>query len=293
MIKSMTAYGRGEVQQGDVVFIAEIRSVNNRFRDIILRIPKNYQILDKDLRAIISSRIRRGRVEVSIQMEDSGVADPYDLELNVPLVNSYFKIFEQLREQFGLDKEIRLESLCQMKDVVLFKPEPADIDKMRPGFQEVLKLALDSLNLMRTKEGEAIEADLSKRLEMLEGYVNEVEERAPRLVEEYRNRLKDNVAHMLNDLTVDESRVAQEVAFFAEKSDITEEVVRLRSHLKQFREYLSIDEALGRRLDFLIQEMNREVNTLGSKASESRISRVVVEMKAELEKLREQVQNVE
>jgi len=293
LIKSMTAYGRGEVQQGDVVFIAEIRSVNNRFRDIILRIPKNYQILDKDLRAIISSRIRRGRVEVSIQMEDSGVADPYDLELNVPLVNSYFKIFEQLREQFGLDKEIRLESLCQMKDVVLFKPEPADIDKMRPGFQEVLKLALDSLNLMRTKEGEAIEADLSKRLEMLEGYVNEVEERAPRLVEEYRNRLKDNVAHMLNDLTVDESRVAQEVAFFAEKSDITEEVVRLRSHLKQFREYLSIDEALGRRLDFLIQEMNREVNTLGSKASESHISRVVVEMKAELEKLREQIQNVE
>ncbi len=293
MIKSMTAYGRGEVQQGDVVLIAEIRSVNNRFRDIILRIPKNYQIFDNDLRAIISSRIRRGRVEVSIQMEDNGVADPYDLELNVPLVNSYFKIFEQLREQFGLDKEIRLESLCQMKDVILYKPEPVDIDKMRPYFQEVVTLALDSLDLMRTKEGESIEADLSKRLDMLEGYVNEVEERAPHLVEEYRKRLQDNIAQMLNDLTVDESRLAQEVAFFAEKSDITEEMVRLRSHLKQFREYLLIDEALGRRLDFLIQEMNREVNTLGSKASESHISRVVVEMKAELEKLREQIQNVE
>jgi uncharacterized protein (TIGR00255 family) len=289
----MTAYGRGEVQQGDVVLIAEIRSVNNRFRDIILRIPKNYQIFDNDLRAIISSRIRRGRVEVSIQMEDNGVADPYDLELNVPLVNSYFKIFEQLREQFGLDKEIRLESLCQMKDVILYKPEPVDIDKMRPYFQEVVTLALDSLDLMRTKEGESIEADLSKRLDMLEGYVNEVEERAPHLVEEYRKRLQDNIAQMLNDLTVDESRLAQEVAFFAEKSDITEEMVRLRSHLKQFREYLLIDEALGRRLDFLIQEMNREVNTLGSKASESHISRVVVEMKAELEKLREQIQNVE
>jgi uncharacterized protein (TIGR00255 family) len=293
LIKSMTAYGRGEVQQGDVVLIAEIRSVNNRFRDIILRIPKNYQIFDNDLRAIISSRIRRGRVEVSIQMEDNGVADPYDLELNVPLVNSYFKIFEQLREQFGLDKEIRLESLCQMKDVILYKPEPVDIDKMRPYFQEVVTLALDSLDLMRTKEGESIEADLSKRLDMLEGYVNEVEERAPHLVEEYRKRLQDNIAQMLNDLTVDESRLAQEVAFFAEKSDITEEMVRLRSHLKQFREYLLIDEALGRRLDFLIQEMNREVNTLGSKASESHISRVVVEMKAELEKLREQIQNVE
>lgn len=293
MIKSMTAYGRGEVQQGDVVFIAEVKSVNNRFRDIILRIPKNYQILEKDLRAIISSRIRRGRVEVYIQMEDSGVADPYDLELNVPLVNSYFKIFEQLREQFGLDKEIRIESLCQMRDVILFKPEPADIDKMRPGFQEVLKAALDSLNFMRAKEGEAIEADLSKRLDMLEDYINEVEERAPLLVEEYRDRLKENVASMLNDVAVDETRLAQEVAFFAEKSDITEELVRLRSHLKQFREYLLIDEALGRRLDFLLQEMNREVNTIGSKASESRISSIVVEMKAELEKLREQIQNVE
>jgi uncharacterized protein (TIGR00255 family) len=289
----MTAYGRGEVQQGDVVFIAEVKSVNNRFRDIILRIPKNYQILEKDLRAIISSRIRRGRVEVYIQMEDSGVADPYDLELNVPLVNSYFKIFEQLREQFGLDKEIRIESLCQMRDVILFKPEPADIDKMRPGFQEVLKAALDSLNFMRAKEGEAIEADLSKRLDMLEDYINEVEERAPLLVEEYRDRLKENVASMLNDVAVDETRLAQEVAFFAEKSDITEELVRLRSHLKQFREYLLIDEALGRRLDFLLQEMNREVNTIGSKASESRISSIVVEMKAELEKLREQIQNVE
>lgn len=293
MIKSMTAYGRGEVQQGDVVFIAEVKSVNNRFRDIILRIPKNYQILEKDLRAIISSRIRRGRVEVYIQMEDSGVADPYDLELNLPLVNSYFKIFEQLREQFGLDKEIRIESLCQMRDVILFKPEPADIDKMRPGFQEVLKAALDSLNFMRAKEGEAIEADLSKRLDMLEDYINEVEERAPLLVEEYRDRLKENVASMLNDVAVDETRLAQEVAFFAEKSDITEELVRLRSHLKQFREYLLIDEALGRRLDFLLQEMNREVNTIGSKASESRISSIVVEMKAELEKLREQIQNVE
>ncbi len=293
MIKSMTAYGRGEVQQEDVIFIAEVRAVNNRFRDIILRMPKNYQILDNDLRAIISSRIRRGRVEVCIQVENNGGENPYDLELNVPLVNSYFKIFEQLRDQFGLDKEIRLESLCQMSDVVLFKPEPVDIDRMRPGLQEVILLALDSLDVMKTKEGAALEADISKRLEILEGYINEVEERSPHLVEEYRSRLKEKVAHMLNDVAVDESRLAQEVAFFAEKSDITEEIVRLRSHLKQFRGYLVMDEALGRRLDFLIQEMNREVNTLGSKASESRISRIVVEMKAELEKLREQVQNVE
>ena len=293
MVKSMTAYGRGEVQQGDVVFIAEIRSVNNRFRDIILRMPKICQILETDLKAIIASRIRRGRIEVSLQMENNNAEDSYDLELNVPLVNAYFKIFEQIREQFGLDGKINLESLCQMRDVILYKPQPMDIDKMRPGFQKVVSQALDSLDLMRTREGEAIGADLLKRIEMLEGYVDGVEEQASHLVEEYRNRLRGNIVHLLGDVTVDENRLEQEVAFLAERSDITEELVRLRSHLKQFREYLLIDEALGRRLDFLIQEMNREVNTLGSKASESFISRVVVEMKAELEKLREQVQNVE
>lgn len=289
----MTAYGRGEVQQGDVVFIAEIRSVNNRFRDVILRMPKSCQILETDLKALIASRIRRGRIEVSLQMENNNAEDSYDLELNVPLVNSYFKIFEQLREQFGLDGKISLESLCQMRDVILYRPEPMDIDKMRPGFQKVVSQALDSLDLMRTREGEAIGADLLKRIEMLEGYVDEVEEQASHLVEEYRNRLRGNIVHLLGEVTVDENRLEQEVAFLAERSDITEELVRLRSHLKQFGEYLLVDEALGRRLDFLIQEMNREVNTLGSKASESIISRVVVEMKAELEKLREQVQNVE
>ena len=293
MIKSMTAYGRGEYQQGDTLFIAEIRSLNNRYRDIILRIPGNVQILEKELKPIISSRIRRGRIEVSIKIENTGEESPYDLELNVPLVNSYFKIFNDLAEQFGLDQKIRIDSLCQMKDVILVKPEDVDIEKVKPGLQEVLIQALDSLDMMRVREGEAIEADFVKRLDLLERYVEEIDKRAPTLIEEYRRRLNDNISHMLNDVAVDESRLAQEVAFVAERSDITEEIVRIRSHLKQFREYLSADDALGRRLDFLIQEINREVNTTGSKASDSFIAKVVVEMKAELEKLREQVQNVE
>ena len=293
MIKSMTAYGRGEYQQGDTLFIAEIRSLNNRYRDIILRIPGNVQILEKELKSIISSRIRRGRIEVSIKIENTGEESPYDLELNVPLVNSYFKIFNDLAEQFGLDQKIRIESLCQMKDVILVKPEDVDIEKVKPGLQEVLIQALDSLDMMRVREGEAIEADFVKRLDLLERYVEEIDKRAPTLIEEYRRRLNDNISRMLNDVAVDESRLAQEVAFVAERSDITEEIVRIRSHLKQFREYLSADDALGRRLDFLIQEINREVNTTGSKASDSFIAKVVVEMKAELEKLREQVQNVE
>jgi len=293
LIKSMTAYGRAEYSLGDTLFISEIKSVNNRYRDLILRIPKNFQVFDKELRSIISSRIKRGRIEASIQMEDSNDETPYTLELNEPLVNSYFKIFNQLAEQFGLDHKIRIESLCQMRDVILFRPETVEVDKLEPGFQEVLRQALDSLDVMRIKEGEAIEADFVMRLDLLEKHVDEVENRAPVLVQEYRKRLKDNLKRMLKDVAMDEARLAQEVALFAEKSDITEEIVRIRSHLKQFREYTSLDDAVGRRLDFLIQEMNREVNTIGSKASDSMISKVVVEMKAEVEKLREQVQNVE
>lgn len=293
MIKSMTAYGRGEYRLGDTLFIAEIRSINNRYRDIILRIPKIFQILEKEIKSIISSRIRRGRIEVSVQIENNGEDSFGNLELNVPLVNSYLKILNQLAEQFDIEKKVQIDSLLKMKDIILFKPEEVDMDKLRPGFQKVVELALDSLDMMRAKEGEAIEADFVERLDLLEKCVNEVDKRAPILVEEYRKRLKEKIDHILDDVALDESRLAQEVAIFAEKSDITEEVVRTRSHLKQFREYLTADDALGRRLDFLVQEINREVNTLSSKASDSIISRVVVEMKAELEKVREQVQNVE
>ncbi len=293
MIKSMTAYGRGEYKLGDIFFTAEIRSVNNRYRDIILRIPNSLRILEDELKSIVKSRIRRGRVEVSIQMEDNSYETSYNLELNLPLVESYFRIFKQLSERFELDQEIKLESICQMKDVIFMKPEEVDVEKLRPGFHEVLRLALDSIDVMRIKEGEAIEADFVKRLELLGKYVDKVEKRVPDLVEEYYKRLKKNINRMLKDVTMEVDRLAQEVAFFAERSDITEEIVRIRSHLKQFSEYLSMDEALGRKLDFLIQEINREVNTLAAKASDSFIAKIIIEMKSEQEKLREQVQNVE
>lgn len=293
MIKSMTAYGRSEYQQGENLLLAEIRSFNNRHRDIILRIPGNFQALERELRSIITSRVKRGHIEISIQIKDNCGDTPYTLELNAPLVESYLKIFDQLAEQFGIDGDIRLESLCQMKDVLLIKQKDVDIDEVRPGFQEVLRLALDSHDEMRLKEGDAIKEDFLKRLDLLDRYTNEVDKRAPDVVEDYRKRLNEKINRMLKEVEVDEGRLVQEVAFFAGRSDITEEVVRVKSHLKQFREYLSLEDALGKRLDFLIQEINREVNTLGSKASDIIISKIVVEMKAELEKLREQVQNVE
>jgi len=289
----MTAYGRGEYRSGDTLFVAEIKSLNHRYLDIVLRIPKKFLVVEKDLKSLISSRFRRGRIEVFIEIQNEGGAIPYDLEVNAPLAKSYFEIFNQLAEQFGLDQEIQLDSLLQMKDVVVAKPAEIDMEQVKHGLQEALVQALDPLEVMRSREGETIEADFQQRIALLGRYLDDVEKRAPDLVEEHRNRLEDNLNRMLKDVAMDESRLAQEVALFAEKSDITEEIVRTRSHFGQFREYMSLDDAVGRRLDFLIQEINREVNTIGSKTSDLSVARIVVEMKAELEKLREQVQNVE
>ncbi len=294
MIKSMTAYGSGEYRHNEIFYIVEIRAVNHRYLDIVLRMPKRILALEKDLKSLISAKARRGRIEVFVEMKDEGGTIPYELELNMPLANSYVDIFTEMSKHFDLGQEIILNSLLTMKDVVISKPAEIDLEATSHGIQEALTLALDSLDMMRRKEGAAIEADFSKRIDLLEKYLDDVEKRAPELMEEYQNKLKEKIDRILKDVAADEGRLAQEVAFFADKSDITEEIVRIRSHLNQFREYLSIDDdAIGRRLDFLIQEFNREVNTIGSKISDPLADKVVIEMKAELEKLREQTQNVE
>jgi uncharacterized protein (TIGR00255 family) len=289
----MTAYGKGDYPQDDKRFLVEIKSLNNRYRDIIIRMPKNLQGFEKQLRTLIDKKIGRGRVEVFFQIESSRETPPYALELNMPMVDAYLKIFAQLSSRSGLNQELRLETLLQMNDVVNVKTDTDDEEEMGKGLYESLSLGLDSLVEMRRKEGAAIETDLRKRLKRVDGFVNDVRGRTSEIVEAYSIRLKENVEKLCQGVEVDGDRIAQEVAIFAERSDITEELVRMGSHIEQFSEYLELDDSVGRRLDFLIQEMNREVNTLGSKASNGFVSRIVVEMKAELEKLREQVQNVE
>lgn len=293
MIRSMTAYGRGEHTSKDTRFTVEIKSVNNRYRDILVRSPKSLQALEDDIRSQVASRTQRGRIEVFIQMEKGGEEVEYDLELNMPLVKSYLRIFKQLGETFGLDKNISLESVSQMRDVILVKPEEVDVESVRAALRVVLELALDSYDAMRNQEGKAIEDDFHKRLQLIEAYLNDIKERAPIASNGYEKRLKDKMKRMSADIEIDENRLIQEVAIFSERCDMTEEVVRAMSHLKQFRHYMDMDDAIGRRLDFLLQEINREVNTLSSKAQESSISAKAVEIKAELEKLREQAQNVE
>ena len=293
MIKSMTAYGRGEKTQGTSIFTVELKSFNNRFRDIVLRMPRALQALEEEIRSQVSSSIRRGRVEVSIQMETNSGEGEYQLELNAPLVKSYLRIFRELDEEYGLAEKVSLDSLCQMKDIIIFKAPDVEIDDVRPGLQEALALAVESLDKMKITEGKAIEEDFLKRLEIIEKYLNDIEDNAPTMVDEYKRRLEDKIQKISGGMSLDESRLIQEVAIFADRCDINEEIVRFRSHLKQYRDFMSKDDSIGRRLDFLIQEINREVNTIGSKATDSFISSRVVEIKAELEKLREQVQNVE
>ena len=289
----MTAYGRGEYQGENSSYVCEIKSVNNRHKDIQLRIPRNLHPMEESLRPIISSRIHRGRVEVTIQEGKGESILPYELEINKPLVDAYLGIFQELADRSGYNKDVGISALIGMRDVIQVKTEETDLDTLKPGLELALERSLDSLMEMKLKEGKEIEKDFNERITLLEQYLDAIHERAPVLVQEYRKRLNENVRNMLQDLEIDEERIAKETALFADRSDITEEIVRAKSHFKQFRTYLTHDDAVGRRLDFLVQEINREVNTLSVKSSDGEISRIVVEMKSELEKIREQAQNVE
>ena len=288
----MTGYGRGESEKAGKVFIAEIRSVNNRFREVIVRIPRTLQVLEQEIRSQVASRMRRGRIDVSIQIEREG-EELIRLELNSPLVTSYLRIMKQLSDEFGLDDRVNPLDLCQLKDVILFKPEDSDPRDLKTGIQQVMAAALDSCDAMRIQEGRSIEEDFKKRILLVRRYLDEIEARTGLVVEDYRRKLHEKIQLLGNGITLDEGRLVQEVAIHAEKCDITEEISRGRSHLDQFENFLSSEESIGRKLDFLLQEIHREINTMSAKASDASISIEAVEVKAELEKLREQVQNVE
>lgn len=293
MIKSMTAFGRGEYELNNTIYSVEIKSLNNRYKDIILRIPNSLQGLEEEIKAQISSRVKRGRIEVALQLGKKDQETTYNLDLNVPLLKAYLNIFQRMDNEFGIKEIGRPDYLCQVKDMIIMKPDEIDPDELRTGINNAMAQAIDSLDLMRTQEGKAIEDDFLLRLDLIEMHMKVIEERSPLVVNEYKEKLKSKIETMTEDIQADEGRLSQEIAIFASRCDITEEIVRTRSHLKQFRNYMSMDDSVGRRLDFLTQELNREINTISSKASDSLISTRAVEVKAELEKLREQIQNVE
>jgi len=292
MLRSMTAYGRAESVKGNIAFVVEMKSVNGRYREIILRLPQVLQPLEDRIKPMISSTLKRGRIEISIQMKDNSGSN-FELELNKPLVKAYITVFNELNRELGCDQPIDLSVFSQLKDTIIMKQENVDIEKMWPDLREVIDKALHSLDAMRLNEGKVIEKDFLKRLKNIKHYINEISDQSKVTIEDYRDKLIEKILKLVKDLEVTEDRLVQEVAFMAERSDITEELVRTRSHLEQFRNYMNEDDVIGRRLEFLLQEINREVNTIGSKAADSFISQRTVEIKAELEKLREQIQNVE
>lgn len=277
----------------DARITVEIRTVNHRFRDVLMRLPGPLQPLEETLRAEISRRLSRGRIEAAFQMESRGGQPDMEVTLNVPLAQAYVRVFRELQERFSADPSVRADTLCQFRDVVTVSPVERDTESLKPPALEALSQALESVEHMRAGEGRDIEEDFRGRLAAVSRRLDHVEERAPLVVEAYRDRLQERISLVSEELDPDWNRLAQEVAVFAGRCDITEEIVRSRSHLSRFEEYLDAEEPVGRRLEFLLQEMNREANTISSKASDASISAAVVEIKGELEKLREQVQNVE
>lgn len=292
MLKSMTAYGRAESVKADLEFIVEIRSGNHRYREIALRLPQGLQAFEETVRSLVNSKLKRGRVDISIQLKDNG-DKALNLELNRPLVKAYIDIFNELNEELGSKQPIDLSFFSQIKDAIIIKQYSIEFKKIEPDLKDVIESALISWEAMRINEGKALEKDFLKRLDKIKRYIDDIRQRADLSTKEYRDKLIQRIQKLEKSIEINEDRLMQEVAFMAEKTDVTEELIRIESHLKQFRNYMAQDDMVGRRLDFLLQEINREVNTIGSKAADSFISQLVVEIKAELERLREQIQNVE
>jgi uncharacterized protein (TIGR00255 family) len=290
----MTGFGRAEAILNSQKFTVEIKSLNHRFLEIALRLPACLSALEMEIKKKIEEPLRRGKIDVTIRRDMQGGAENgRSLSLNLPLAQNYFDLLTQLKQALNLRDDISLEMIAGQKDVFQLVEPSQDSIVLWQDLEKILNEALDGMMDMRRREGEILFRDLSARLDKMTQLLGGIEAKAPLVVLEYQKRLTDRVRDLTGGLGLDESRLSQEVAVFAEKSDVTEEIVRFRSHLRQFLEMLNSEEAIGRKVDFLIQEMNREVNTIGSKSSDADISKQVIEIKSELAKLREQVQNLE
>jgi uncharacterized protein (TIGR00255 family) len=292
MIRSMTGYGRAEMANGQRKVVVEVRSVNHRFSEVVIRMQKDLSPLEERIRNLVQAKVSRGRVDVTVIREAYGERRRR-VEVDQELASSYYEKLRELGQSLGLRAQTKLDLIARLPDVFNITEVPEDIERLWESLSPAVDQALDAMLAMREREGERLRADLVGRLASIEDHTGAIEERAPQTVEDYRRRLADRVKEILPGVEIDEGRLATEVVLFAERSNVTEEIVRLRSHLAQMRQSLEQSEAVGRRLDFLLQEMNREINTIGSKASDGQIAKVVIEVKSELEKIREQVQNIE
>ncbi len=297
MLKSMTGYGRNRqiLDRWDIT--AEVRSVNNRYLDCNIKLPRAFLFAEDRVRALVKRYVARGKTDIFFTVSSQG-AEETAVSVNEVLAEGYLAAFRQLGELAGVEEQGRFQAmlpelLARQPNVLTASSVEMDVETVTACLLTVLEQALVNHSAMRETEGERLKADLLSKLEGLEGLLSQVEVRSPQTVADYRNRLTEKLREVLEGCQLDESRILTEAAIFADKIAVDEETVRLRSHIAQFRTLMEADEPVGRRLDFLLQEMNRETNTIGSKCADLDISQVVVDMKAELEKIREQVQNLE
>ena len=292
MIKSMTGYGRVEAFFDGRSIVVEAKSVNHRFLEISLRTPSALFPLEMEYKKKIGERFKRGRVDVSIRLEGEG-ADTSKVNLNLEIAHNYFDVLNRLKDEFHFQEPITLKSLTGFRDIF----SPPSETQLSPDFlnevEKTLQETLSMLGNMRQDEGMALYSDMQMRLKLITEIMETIRLRAPQVVLEYQKRLADKIKEFNAGLAIDDARLAQEVAIMADRCDITEEIVRMQSHISQFEVMLQSEDAEGKKIDFLLQEMNREINTIGSKSNNVEIARLVIEAKSELGKLREQAQNVE
>lgn len=292
MVKSMTGYGRAEDTLNGCTITVELRSVNNRYLDCNVRMPRLYLFAEETIKSRVQNTISRGKVDVFVTLDNAG-ADKVQVSVNKPVADGYYAALTKLAEEYHLSNDISVSLLSRFPDVLLAEKAEEDVEQMAKDICSVLDRALADFDQMRTREGARLEADVLSRAARIEELVGKVEERSPQTVAEYRAKLEARMNEVLSNTQLDPARILTEAAIFADKVAVDEETVRLRSHIGQLRHMLEQGGATGRKLDFLIQEFNREANTIGSKCSDIDIARHVVDIKAEIEKIREQVQNIE
>lgn len=292
MIKSMTGYGGAKGSAEGLSVSIELKSVNNRYLDVSVKLPRTMLFAEEPIKAAVGRHISRGKVDVFVTVDQSA-SDDMEVRVNEPLLKGYIEALSAAAEKFGLQNDMTVMSLCRLPDVLSTDRREIDSSALMTGITEILERALTEYDAMRLREGEKLRDDVLARLETISRLTGVVEENAPKTVAEYRARLEQKLQEVLATANIDESRVLTEAAIFADKIAVDEETVRLRSHISQMRQMLADGSPAGRKLDFLIQEFNREANTIGSKCNDGALAKVVVDMKSEIEKIREQIQNIE
>lgn len=293
MAISMTGFGRGEYKDDNYYFLVECRTINHKYSDINIRLPRKISFLEDKVRNLIKDYVKRGRADVFIKLELTGSED-VNLKFDEKLADQYYNILTQIKERYSMEDEISIMNIAKFPDVVRTEEKEDDEDLLWNMLEQAVKSSMEKLTEMRMAEGKKLAEDIKMRCGLLREYIDRIEEYSETVVVEYKEKLNTRIKEFLdNPEIIDENRIAMEVAIYADKSNITEEIVRFKSHIAQLKSTIDRDDSIGRKIDFLIQEMNRETNTIGSKSSDLEITNTVVEIKSELEKIREQIQNIE